>query len=214
MKRLLLKATLCFYSIGTAALAGTPGAASAGPPSHDAGADPAAAQVQSLDASLLNSMHAGSQMSAAERYRRLEPVIGKVFDLPLMTRLAVGPSWGNFSSEQQQAVVAAFTRLTIASYAHNFREFGGEKFEVDAGVVSRDSDKLVRGRIVPLHDAPANLIYRLRESAGMWKVIDVIYDGVSELTMHRSDFSAAVASGGASALVTHLNQVSDGLMKP
>ena len=59
----------------------------------------------------------------ADRYRKLEPVIEQVFDLPLMTRLAVGPAWRNFSAEQQHAAIAAFTRLTIANYVHNFRDF-------------------------------------------------------------------------------------------
>lgn len=180
------------------------------PLTHDA----AAAAVQSLNASLLSSMQAGPQLSTTERYHRLEPVILKTFDLPLMTRLSVGPPWSTFSAEQQQAVVGAFTRLTIASYAHNFREFGGEKFTVDDAVASRESDKIVRSQIIPLHDAPATLVFRMRQSAGLWRIIDVFYDGVSELTMRRSDFSAAVAAGGATALINHINQVSDGLMKP
>jgi phospholipid transport system substrate-binding protein len=174
--------------------------------------DPAANQVQTLTASLLQSMQAGPAESMTERYRRLAPVINQVIGLALMTRLAVGPEWTHFSTEQQNALVAAFSRFTIANYAHNFRDFGGQQFEID-GVVSRGEDKIVRTRIIPAHDTPVSLLYRMREVDGVWKVIDVYSDGISELTLRRDDFVAAIAAGGAPALLAHLNKVSDDLMK-
>jgi phospholipid transport system substrate-binding protein len=61
--------------------------------------DPAASQVQTLTESLLQSMQAGPGERMTERYRRLEPVINQVIGLPLMTRLAVGPEWTNFSPD-------------------------------------------------------------------------------------------------------------------
>ena len=181
-------------------------------PAHAAVSDPAASQVQTLTASLLQSMQAGPTQPMAERYRRLEPVINQVIGLPLMTRLAVGPEWIHFSPEQQHALIAAFSRFTIANYAHNFRDFSGQKFEID-DVVSRGEDKIVRTRIIPVHDEPVNLLYRMREVDGVWKVIDVYSDGISELTLRRDDFVAAIAAGGAPALIAHLQKVSDELMK-
>jgi hypothetical protein len=37
---------------------------------------------------------------------------------------------------------------------------------------------------------------------------------ISESTQQRSDFAAVVAAGGAPALIAHLNELSDNLMKP
>ena len=180
---------------------------------HAAVSDPAAVQVQALTASLLKSMRAGSAASMTERYRNLEPVIEQVFDLPLMTRLAVGPDWAHFRPEQQKALIAAFSRFTIANYAFNFRTFDGQKFEIDDNVLSRGGEKIVRTRLVPARDTPVSLLYRMREAGGTWKVIDVHYNGVSELSLRRSDFAAAIASGGAPALIDYLKKASDSLMK-
>jgi phospholipid transport system substrate-binding protein len=178
-----------------------------------AAGDPAAMQVHTLTDSLLESMRAGSSISMTERYRKLEPVIQQVFALPLVTRLAVGPEWANFSPDEQKAVIAAFTRFTTANYADNFRKFDGEKFQIDDNVVSRGEEKIVRSQIIPAHDLPVSLLYRMREVDGSWKVIDVYSNGVSELALRRSDFAAAIAAGGAAALIAHLNKASDELMK-
>ena len=175
--------------------------------------DPAALQVQSLNTSLLQSMHAGAALPMSERYRQLEPAIEKAFALPLVTRLSVGPDWIKLTPDQQQALIAAFTRYTIANYAHNFRDFDGQKFAVDDNVSSRGADKIVRTQIIPRRDTPATLLYRMHEVDGVWKIIDVDYNGVSELILRRSDWAVALASGGAAGLIAHLNKVSDDLMK-
>jgi phospholipid transport system substrate-binding protein len=178
-----------------------------------AASDAAVAQVQTLHEALLKSMRAGSGESMSERFRSLEPVIEQVFALPLVTRLAVGPDWAGFSPEEQKAVIAAFTRFTIASYAHNFRDFDGQKFEIDDNASTRGQDRIVRTRIIPAHDVPVSLLYRLHEVDGAWKIIDVYSNGVSELAVRRTDFAAALAAGGAPVLIAHLNKASDGLMK-
>jgi phospholipid transport system substrate-binding protein len=180
---------------------------------HGADSDPAAIQVQTLNNSLLKSMQAGAAVSATERYKQLEPVIEQVFALPLVTRLSVGPDWTTFSAEQQQALVGAFTRFTVANYVHNFHAYDGQKFEIDDNVSTRGEDKIVRTRVIPAHDLPVSLLYRMHEVGGVWKIIDVYSNGVSELALRRSDFATALASGGAPTLIAHLNKSSDGLMK-
>jgi phospholipid transport system substrate-binding protein len=175
--------------------------------------DPAVNQVQTLTDALLKSMRAGTTISMTARYKQLEPVIEQVFAMPLVTRLAVGPEWANFPPDQQKALIAAYTRFTVANYAHNFHDFDGQKFEIDDNVLSRGEDKAVRTRVIPAHDVPVSLLYRMREVDGTWKVIDVISDGVSQLALRRSDFAVAIAAGGAPALITHLNKSGDALLK-
>jgi phospholipid transport system substrate-binding protein len=175
--------------------------------------DPAVNPVQTLTDSLLKSMRAGTTMSMTERYKQLQPVIEQVFAMPLVTRLAVGPEWTNFPADQQKALIAAYTRFTVANYAHNFHDFDGQKFEIDDNVLTRGDDKVVRTRVIPAHDVPVSLLYRMHEVDGSWRVIDVISDGVSQLALRRSDFAGATAAGGAPALIAHLNKSSDALLK-
>lgn len=182
-------------------------------PAQAQATDPAVMQVQALHAALLKSMKAGRALSMSARYQSLAPVVERVFALPLMTRLAVGPPWSSFSQGEQKASIAAFTRFTIANYAFNFHDYDGQTFQIDNPVVSRGEDRIVRARIVSAHGTSTSLLYRMREVDGTWKVLDVISDGVSELTLRRADFAGAVNAGGSSALVDYLNKASDGLMK-
>jgi phospholipid transport system substrate-binding protein len=175
--------------------------------------DPAAARIGAFDSQLTAVMKDGPSLGAKGRYRRLEPVVQDSFDLPLMTRFAVGPTWASMTDTDHQALVRAFARLTIANYAHSFDRYDGERFEVSPTVQTRGPDKIVQSRLVPKDHAPVSLMYRMRESGGAWKIVDVYYDGVSQLTTRRSDFAGPVAAGGAKGLLAHLDETSAKLLQ-
>jgi len=182
----------------------------AGAPVRAASADPAAAQIEAFDASLLDVMKAGKALGVKGRFARLEPVVGRTFDIPTMTRIA---DWASIPPAKQQALIDAFGRLTTAGYAHNFSGWSGERFQLDPNVITRGPDKLVQTQIIPASGAPTGIGYRMRESGGSWKVIDVLYGAISQLTTRRSDFAASLAKGGPDALLAHLNALVDKDMK-
>lgn len=183
-----------------------------GAPVAVAAADPVA-QIGRLDTALLDAMKSGETVGIKERSRKLAPVIEDVFDLRAMTAFAVGPAWAGFSADQREATIAAFTRLTIASYASNFHSFGGERFEIDPTVVARGSDRIVQTHLQTPQEAPISLVYRMHQAAGSWRIIDVYYGAVSQLSIRRSDFAASIGSGGAPELITHLNSLTEDLLK-
>ena len=167
--------------------------------------DPAIAPVQALDAGLLATMKAGARAGVAGRAAQIGPVVDRSFDIPLMTRLAVGPGWTGFAPADQTALVAAFRRLTVNTYARNFDGYSGQSFAVAPQVETRAGDKLVRTTLVDPSGSPVAIAYRLRQNGNGWRIIDVFYKSISQLTTRRSDFAQILAQGGAKALIAHLD---------
>ena len=169
-------------------------------------ADPAVSTVEELDAGLLRTMRAGGTVQA--RSKVIAPVLERTFDLALMTRLAVGPEWVKVSPADQQGLVDAFKRMTVAQYARNFDSYGGESFEVSPRVETRGGDKVVRTTLKVPKDSPVAIAYRLRQSGGSWKIIDVFYkNAISQIATRRSDFGTVLQKGGAKALVARMNAI-------
>jgi len=190
----------------TLALAGAPAIVQA------QASDPAAERVAAFDDALLAAMKAGKSAGAHGRFQQLLPAVERTFDLPVMTAYAVGPAWSGFSAGDKADLVRAFGRLTAASYAHNFDNYSGERFTLEPNVATRGADKIVTARIVPRSGAPTTILYRMRQGVGGWKVIDVIYGSVSQLTTRRADFQASVQKGGAKALEGHLEALTTKLV--
>ncbi len=174
--------------------------------------DPALATIDGLNGALLESMKAG-KTSVEARYTRLLPAVERAFDVSTMTRFAVGDAWAGYTPAEQAALVKAFGRLTAANLAHNFAGYDGEQFKVNPAVQTRGPDKLVRSQIVPKSGDPTELNYRMRQAGGTWKVIDVYFGSISQLTAQRSDFGASAVPGGAADLVRKINAKADDLLK-
>jgi phospholipid transport system substrate-binding protein len=201
-----------WLALGVAA--GAAGLASGLPSAALAAADPAAQQIEALNAALLETMKSAKTASAHDRFRKLEPVVARAFDFATMTRFAVGPTWSSIPAPQQQQLIDALQRLTVASYVHNFDGWSGQSFNIDPNVVSRPPDKVVTTHLISPGDAPTPIAYRMRQAGGGWRIVDVFYNGaISQLATRRSDFAGTLASGGAPALLAHINALVDKQMK-
>jgi phospholipid transport system substrate-binding protein len=176
--------------------------------------DPAAAQIQKLNDALLDTMKQAGRLGPQGRFQKLDPVIAQNFDLPTMTRFAVGPTWTTLSPTDQASLIRAFRRFTVANYAHNFDGYNDQHFTIDPTVETRGPDKLVKSHLISSRGTATDLTYRMRQNGGTWKVIDVYYNGsVSSMLGQRSEFASTLRSGGAPALVKKLDSRADDLLK-
>lgn len=170
-------------------------------------ADPSVAQVQGFYDALTASMKSGG--TAKSRYDKLKPAVEKAFDLPAMTATAIGPSWAGLSDADKNALIDAFSRMTIANYAKSFDSYSGEKFTVEPASVARGSDKFVKSTMKTSSETIA-FNYRTHQVGSDWKITDVYLAGnISQMAQKRSDFAATLASGGPSGLAKRINALTD-----
>ena len=176
--------------------------------------DPATVPIRTFYDSLLVSMKQADQLGLRGRYDKLAPVIRSTFDLPAMTRIAVGPDWNAIPPDQQTALLDGFARMTIATYANRFDGYSGQSFEIDPEVQLRNTGRIVRTKLLRPPEEPVTLNYLMRGSGDTWKIVDVYLSGtISELATQRSEFTAILKSGGPSALIESLRQHVERLMR-
>lgn len=163
--------------------------------------------VRSFYDQLLATMKSGPSLGFAGRRDRLEGVVKRAFDLPQMTRLAVGPRWRSMSPQEQAALVAAFGDYSAATYASRFTHDNGERFVVSPAVTTSSDGTIVHTQLVPNGDSPVQLDYLMKPVGGGWKIEDVYLSGtISELATRRSEFSSVLDRGGPQALVDALRR--------
>jgi phospholipid transport system substrate-binding protein len=165
--------------------------------------------VRSLYDSLLATMHNGATLGPRGRYAQLEPVVRRVFDIPLMTRLAVGPQWESISEAQRQQISRAFARYVAAIYAERFDSYSGERLQV-TGEQASTGGTIITSQIVKSNGEPVNVNYLMRDDGGIWKIADVYLDGtISEMATRRSEFAAILRTQGITGLIQTLNAKAD-----
>jgi len=165
--------------------------------------------VRSLYDTLLTTMKDGRMLGQSGRYAKLAPVVGRLFDVPLMARLAVGSSWAALSPAQQQQVTDAFGHYISATYADRFDSYSGEQLQV-VGEQPNGPEITVKTRIVKSNGETVSLDYRMRENAGSWLISDVYMDGaISQLATQRSEFHSILLREGVDGLIMALNRKVD-----
>jgi phospholipid transport system substrate-binding protein len=158
---------------------------------------------------LLTTMKDGRTLGQSGRYARLAPVVSRVFDIPSMARLAVGPSWATLSPTQQQQVTDAFGHYISATYADRFDSYSGEQLQV-TGEQPYGAEVIVQTKIVKSKGDTVSLNYRMRENDGSWQIADVYLDGsISQLATQRSEFHSILQRDGVDGLIIALNRKVD-----
>jgi phospholipid transport system substrate-binding protein len=158
---------------------------------------------------LLSNMKQGGMLGESGRYARLAPVVDRTFDLPFMTRLAVGPYWETLNQAQQQQLMAAFAHYVAATYADRFDSYSGQQLQV-TGERPYGADVMVQTKIANANGETTKLDYRMHQNQGAWEISDVYLDGtISQLAVHRSEFHSILRRDGVDGLVIALNRKTD-----
>jgi phospholipid transport system substrate-binding protein len=172
---------------------------------------PAATHIRSYYQQLMPTIQQAGQLSVRERDRRFTPAITSAFDIPTMTRLAVGPAWKRFSADQQAAVEDAFAKFIIADYASQVTDYSGESFVVEAQTTPepRGGGEIVKTKLLQPGGRTVIINYLVRGG----RVIDVYFNGtISDLATRRDEFASIITSGGADGLIKRLRDRTQSLL--
>jgi phospholipid transport system substrate-binding protein len=165
--------------------------------------------VQGLYDALLGTMKNGRILGQSGRFTQLDPVIRRSFDIALMARLSVGPSWAGLTEAQRQEVTESFGRYTSALYADRFDSYAGQKLEV-TGEQPAPSGVMVKSQIVKANGEPVKVDYMMRRNGDGWLISDIYLDGaISEVATRRSEFAAILRTDGVDGLIAALNRKAD-----
>ena len=165
--------------------------------------------VQRLYDALLSTMKNGRTLGQSGRFKQLEPVIRRTFDIPSMARLSVGSSWASFTDAQRQQVTESFGRYISAIYADRFDSYAGQRLQV-TGEQLAAAGVMVRSQIVKTNGELVTVNYMMHRNGNSWLISDIYLDGaISEVATRHSEFAAILKSQGIDGLIAALNRKAD-----
>ncbi|MDD5462147.1 MAG: ABC transporter substrate-binding protein [Methylococcales bacterium] len=169
--------------------------------------------VEKFQTELINVMKNGKQLGYAGRYEKLYVPVTNSHDLTKIARIVVGKESEKLTEAQQQKLVDAFTRFSVASYAHNFKDYSGESFVFDSEEQTARGGVVVHSHLVIPDDKPVKFDYMLKEKGNSWRIINIIANGVSDLALKRSEYTTILQREGFDALIAKINEKIDNYSK-
>jgi len=170
--------------------------------------------VGKFQASLLDTMKKADTLGVKGRYKMLLPPIENAFHIPLMIRIVTGTYWNASSPSEQQGIIKAFKRMNISTLATLFDGYSGESFEIDGDRPGPQNTLLIDTKLSRPDKDPVDIAYVMKSINNRWHIIDVIVDnGISELTVRRSEYNRVLKESGMGGLIKTLNGKADQLIE-
>ncbi|MDA0231350.1 MAG: ABC transporter substrate-binding protein [Proteobacteria bacterium] len=168
---------------------------------------PASAVVDALHASLLTMMKDADALGFDGRREHMVPVVAQSFDLKIIAAMATGPNWNEFSEIQQEQLIEALERLSLATYAARFNGYSGERFQLLSEQPAPQGAVFVNTELIKPDGEAIALKYLLHLSDAGWRILDIYFLGVySELGMRRSEYAAVLKRDGFEGLLSSIDQ--------
>ncbi|MER2511801.1 MAG: ABC transporter substrate-binding protein [Nitrosomonas ureae] len=163
--------------------------------------------VAYLQSSLLEVMREGEKLDYDGRFKYLQPVIDQTHDIDLIIKTILGTTyWSQLDNAQQDLIVETFRQLSIATYAGRFVQYEGEQFQIiEQRILPRDQ-VLVRSQLTKSDGGTVNFDYVLHQAAGDWRIVNILFDGVSDLAIKRGEYRAILQRDGFQALIEMLKE--------
>jgi len=169
--------------------------------------------VGEFQGSLLAVMQAATTLNVKGRYDRLLPPIEKAFHIPLMIRIATGSYWQTANQAQRTELIKAFKRMNISTVATLFDGYSGEVFKIVGEKPGPQNTLLVETKLERPNKSPVDIAYVMKLIDKRWRIIDVVVDnGITELTVRRSEYHRVLKEQGVDGLINTLNSKADELI--
>ncbi|MBT6275227.1 MAG: toluene tolerance protein [Chromatiales bacterium] len=174
-------------------------------PTSAAGTSPAAT-VATLNQALVAAMQSGALGGFEGRKAILGPAIREAFDMPFVARLTLGRHGRNLTEQQHADFAARFSRIVIATYVSRFKLYDGERFVVVSERPLKQGRRLVQTEVIDRDGDKVALDYMLQQKDGAWYIVNVVAEGISELSLRRAEYTAVINREGFTALLVKLDE--------
>lgn len=167
--------------------------------------------VERLHAGLVELATGSDATSLEQRIEQLRPLIASTHDLPYIAELTIRREWDSLSAEERARFVAAFERLSVATYASRFSDLQSDPFRTLEARAPEDGRARVAAAIEPPDAEPIPLDYVLHERDARWQIVNIVADGVSDLALKRAEYTRILEDGDLDDLIGELESQVDAM---
>lgn len=150
-----------------------------------------------------------SPKTPEEKLRLFQNDFQQALDLKNIGQFVLGVYWKKATPAQREAFLKEFTDFTTKTWTDRFNMYDGQQFSFsgtrDAGKAQVYVDSNVST------NPPISVIWRLRQKDGVYRIIDIIVEGVSMAMSYRNEYTAFLQKNGGNldALTKELKDKSE-----
>ena len=125
-----------------------------------------------------------------------------------IARAALGSKWRTLSAVTRLDFANAFTDYLVKKYGKQFDEFRGASLVLERSVDAGKRGVLVNTRLIMPGTPPVSIKWQVWQKTDSFKLIDIIIEDISMLTMEREEIKnrLTVQKGSIQSLINDLQK--------
>lgn len=148
-----------------------------------------------------------TEVSAAEKKERFTRLFNKDLDLDTIGKNVLGRYWRTATPQQRKDFIDVYRKLNIQTWSERFDDFKGKHFEFVGTEKSNSADQIFVSTQVPMEEGkPASVKWRVKDTNGSMRIVDIIIENVSLTLTARSEYTSYIqkAPNGIDDLINNL----------
>ncbi len=163
-------------------------------------------EILTSDAISMLTVENISKIERSDRFRRL---MNENFAIKGIAKFVLGRHWRKANESEKKEYLQLFEDLLVATYADRFAKYSGEKLMVNKSEVRGKGDALVHTVMIRVDGAkPLKVAWRVRGKNGIYKIVDIMVEGISMVVTQKSEFASFIQQndGSIGALLSELRK--------
>ena len=153
-------------------------------------------EILTSDAISMLTVEDISKTERADRFRRL---MNENFAIKGIAKFVLGRHWRKATESEKKEYLQLFEDLLVDTYADRFAKYSGEKLVVNKSEVRGKGDALVHTIMIRVDGAkPLKVTWRVRGKKGIYKIVDIMVEGISMVVTQKSEFASFIQKNGGS----------------
>ena len=148
-----------------------------------------------------------SNVSEAEKKARFTKLFNQDLDLDFIGKFVLGRYWRTATEQQRNEFINVYRKLNIQTWSERFDDFKGKHFEFLGTESSKSADQIFVNTQVPMDEgSPASVKWRVKETNGSMRIVDIIIENVSLAQTARSEYTSYIqkSPNGINGLIQDL----------
>ena len=134
-----------------------------------------------------------SNASQTEKQQKFTKLFNEDLDLDFIGKFVLGRYWKTATPTQRKDFIDVYRQLNIQTWSARFDEFKGKHFEFLGTETSKSADQIFVNTQVPMSEgAPASVKWRVKETNGKMRIVDIIIENVSLAQTARSEYTGYI----------------------
>ena len=166
----------------------------------------AEAFVENLGSNIIQVVN--EKITVSEKQRKLLELFQNNANTMTIARAALGSKWRTLSAVTRLDFANAFTDYLVKKYGKQFDEFRGASLVLERSVDAGKRGVLVNTRLIMPGTSPVSIKWQVWQKTDSFKLIDIIIEDISMLTMEREEIKnrLTVQKGSIQSLINDLQK--------